>query len=419
MTCTVRAECPFLRDDRPRAPPGAPALAASGRRTPCDAAVGELSMLVTDARQTRRGSACSTTAPPLTVEVGVAGGAGEYFPGRRARCDRLSEPYRNKTSPGRHRTGTHRNALEGSRAQSELSEEECLMRYLRARSYAAVLVSGAACGRPGYQPRRHVNGGGGDQRRDSHARRATGDIPQLHLAAAYRCLLQRGEYRTVPAFVVPVTILDRRSRQAGRQSQLSLASTPVYSDNNTVVNLTLGKWNWSDGTPVTSRDVTFWINLLEANKKNIAFYIPGEFPDNLKSYKVTGPESIQLNLTGPVNPTWFTYDQLSQITPIPQQTWDKTSASGAIGNYDQTAAGAVQVFNFLTAQSKDIATYGTNPLWQTVDGPWKLNQYQSDGYVQFKANPAYSGPDTHAIEYFVEEPFTTDTAELRRAPLRQ
>ncbi len=195
-------------------------------------------------------------------------------------------------------------------------------------------------------------------------------------------------------------------------AKLSLASTPAYSDNNTVVNISLGKWNWSDGTPVTSRDVTFWINLLQANKKNIAFYIPGEFPDNLKSYKVTGPESIQLTLTGPVNPTWFTYDQLSQITPIPQQTWDKTSASGAIGNYDQTKAGAVQVFNFLTAQSKDIATYGTNPLWQTVDGPWKLNQYQSDGFVRFKANPAYSGPDTHAIQYFVEQPFTTETAEL-------
>ncbi len=171
---------------------------------------------------------------------------------------------------------------------------------------------------------------------------------------------------------------------------LSLAKTTTYSDNNSVVSITLGKWNWSDGTPVTSRDVSFWINLLEANKKNIAFYIPGEFPDNLKSYKVTGPQSIQLNLSAPVNPTWFTYDQLSQITPIPQQTWDKTSASGAVGNYDQTQSGAVKVFNFLTSQAKDIATYGTNPLWQTVDGPWKLNQYQSDGYVQFKANPAYS-----------------------------
>ncbi len=83
---------------------------------------------------------------------------------------------------------------------------------------------------------------------------------------------------------------------------LSLAKLPTYSNNNTVVNINLGKWNWSDGTPVTSRDVTFWINLLEANKKNIAFYIPGEFPDNLKSYKVTGPESIQLTLTGAGKP---------------------------------------------------------------------------------------------------------------------
>lgn len=193
---------------------------------------------------------------------------------------------------------------------------------------------------------------------------------------------------------------------------LSLANTPTYTDNDTVVRITLRKYNWSDGTPVTSRDISFWINLLEANKKDIAFYIPGEFPDNLKSYKVTGPESIQLNLKAPVNPKWFTYDQLSQITPVPQQTWDKTSASGAVGNYDETRAGAVKVFNFLTAQSKDIATYATNPLWQTVDGPWVLHQYQSDGYVEFKANPAYSGPDTHKIEYFVEEPFTTDTAEL-------
>ena len=118
--------------------------------------------------------------------------------------------------------------------------------------------------------------------------------------------------------------------------KLSLAEMPTYSDNNTVVNVKLGNYKWSDGMPVTSRDIGFWINLFEANKKSIAFYTPGEFPDNLKSYKVTGPESIRLTLTGPVNPTWFTYDQLAQITPIPQQTWDKTSVSGSVGNYDET-----------------------------------------------------------------------------------
>jgi peptide/nickel transport system substrate-binding protein len=193
---------------------------------------------------------------------------------------------------------------------------------------------------------------------------------------------------------------------------LSLAYPPKFSAGNTVVSIKLRGYKWSDGTPVTSRDVAFWINLLRANKKSFAAYIPGEFPDNVKSYKLTGPESVQLDLTAAVNPTWFTYDQLSQITPLPQQAWDRTSAPGAVGNYDETTAGAVKVFDFLTAQSKDIATYGSNPLWQVVDGAWKLDQYRSDGYVKFAANPAYSGPDNHAIEHFVEEPFTSDEAEL-------
>ncbi|MGH3276840.1 MAG: ABC transporter substrate-binding protein, partial [Streptosporangiaceae bacterium] len=193
---------------------------------------------------------------------------------------------------------------------------------------------------------------------------------------------------------------------------LSLAATPVYSDNNSVVTITLGNYKWSDGTPVTTRDVAFWINLLEANKATFAAYIPGEFPDSLKSYKIVDAKTIVLTLKAPTNPTWFTYDQLSQITPLPTQAWDKTSATGAIGNYDQTPAGAKAVFNFLTAQSKDISTYGTNPLWETVDGAWKLVGYQSDGYAKFAYNTAYSGPAVGKLKFFVEEPFTTDTAEL-------
>jgi peptide/nickel transport system substrate-binding protein len=193
---------------------------------------------------------------------------------------------------------------------------------------------------------------------------------------------------------------------------MSLAATPVYSDNDSVVTITLGNYKWSDGQPVTTRDVAFWINLLRANKTSFAAYIPGEFPDNLKSYKIVSAKKIVLTLNGSYNPTWFTYDQLSQITPLPQQAWDKESASGAIGNYDETTAGAQAVFNYLTAQSKDITTYGTNPLWKTVDGPWTLVNYQSGGYAKFEANPNYSGPTKPKLKYFVEQPFTSDTAEL-------
>lgn len=191
----------------------------------------------------------------------------------------------------------------------------------------------------------------------------------------------------------------------------SLAALPTYSNNNSVVTIHLNNYTWSNGSPVTTRDIAFWINLLKANKASFAAYIPGEFPDNLKSYKIVNSKTIVLTLTGSFNPTWFTYDQLSQITPLPR-AWDKTSATGAVGNYDQTPAGAKAVFNFLTAQSKDIATYGTNPLWKVVDGPWKLVAYSSNGYAKFEANTAYAGPSNHALKYFVEQPFTTDTAEL-------
>jgi peptide/nickel transport system substrate-binding protein len=193
---------------------------------------------------------------------------------------------------------------------------------------------------------------------------------------------------------------------------LSLAALPVYSHDDSVVTIHLGDYRWSDGTPVTTRDVAFWINLLRANKTSFAAYIPGEFPDNLKSYQVVNATTIVLTLNGSYNPTWFTYDQLSQITPLPTQAWDKTSLSGKTGNDDETTAGAKAVFAFLTAQSQDISTYGSNPLWQTVDGPWKLVGYQSGGYAKFAANTAYAGPAKPTLSFFVEEPFTSDTAEL-------
>lgn len=192
---------------------------------------------------------------------------------------------------------------------------------------------------------------------------------------------------------------------------MSLAAPPTYSHNNSVVTIHLNNYTWSDGKPVTTRDVAFWINLLEANKGTFAAYIPGEFPDNMKSYKIVDDKTIVLTLNRSYNPTWFTNDQLSQITPIPR-AWDKTSADGKVGDYDKTTAGAKAVFNFITAQSKDTATYSTNPLWKVVDGPWKIANYQSSGYVKFEANENYAGPSKPKLKFFVEQPYTTDTAEL-------
>lgn len=191
----------------------------------------------------------------------------------------------------------------------------------------------------------------------------------------------------------------------------SLGNPPVYSDNGTVVTVSIKHWKWSDGTPVTTRDLMFWLNILKANKSEWADYTPKQFPDNVTSIKVLSPYAIQMKLDQSYGPSFFTGNELSQITPIPQHVWDKTSATGKVGNYDETPAGARAVLAYLESQSKDLKTYATNPLWQTVDGPFKLSGYTLTGKVTFVPNKAYSGPAKPRVSEFVEVPFTSQDAE--------
>lgn len=192
---------------------------------------------------------------------------------------------------------------------------------------------------------------------------------------------------------------------------LSMAQLPVYTDGGKTVTIHLKSYKWSDGKPVTSRDVEFFMNLLKANKDVYASYTQGLFPDNVASYSAPNATTFVMNLTRPFNQQWFTNDQLNLIQPMPQHLWDKTSASGAVGNADQTAAGAKQVYAYLNSQAKDLSTYATNPLWQAVDGPWKLSSFSSSGPVSFVPNKSYSGPVKPKLSKLTELPFTSTTAE--------
>jgi len=194
---------------------------------------------------------------------------------------------------------------------------------------------------------------------------------------------------------------------------ISLADPPTYSKGNTVVTVTLKPWKWSDGAPVTARDVQFFYNLYVANKNQIATYVPGNFPDNVASFRIVSPRTFQLTLKAPVNPVWFTDNELTDFVPLPQQVWDKTSATGKVGDYDLTTAGAKAVFKFLYGQSSKLQTYGTNPLWQVVDGPWKLSSYNpTTARTVFVANKAFSGPDKPKLAGYVLESFPSQTAEV-------
>ena len=198
---------------------------------------------------------------------------------------------------------------------------------------------------------------------------------------------------------------------------LSIGNAPVYSDGNRVVTITLKHYVWSDGETVTARDVGFWINMLKANKADWASYVPRGFPDNVASWKALGPATVQLRLTGSYNPTWFTYNELSQITPLPI-AWDRTSLTGpapspATANLpDTTTAGARAVYGFLNSQAKKVSSYASSPIWSVVDGPWKLASMTGDGLGTFVPNKSYSGPQKPHLAKFVELPFTSTTAEF-------
>jgi peptide/nickel transport system substrate-binding protein len=193
---------------------------------------------------------------------------------------------------------------------------------------------------------------------------------------------------------------------------LGPADAPAYSDGGKTVTIQLKGWKWSDGEVVNAQDVAFWLNMMKAEKANYGGYTPGTLPDNLASFSVTAPDTIVLHLTKAYGSTWFTYNQLAEITPMPL-AWDVTHAGATPGSggCHTSTAGCAAVFSFLTAQAKDTSTYATSPVWSVVDGPWKLSAFTVAGADTFVPNKAYSGSPKPTLSAFKYVTYTTDAAE--------
>jgi peptide/nickel transport system substrate-binding protein len=192
---------------------------------------------------------------------------------------------------------------------------------------------------------------------------------------------------------------------------LSPANAPVFSNGGKTVTITMKGWKWSDGATVDASDVAFWLNMLKAEKDNYGGYTPGLLPDNMKSFKVTSPNTIVINLTKGYGQQWFVYNQLSDITPLPPtQDVTKAGAAPGSGGCDVSAAKCAAVFNYMTAQAKATSTYATNSVWTTVDGPYKLLNYSPTGNMELVPNSKYSGSPKAdiSLKYVV---YTDDTAE--------
>jgi peptide/nickel transport system substrate-binding protein len=185
---------------------------------------------------------------------------------------------------------------------------------------------------------------------------------------------------------------------------VSVANLPTLSGR--VVTIRLKHYMWSNGTQVTANNVKFWLNMELAEPDNYGAYTG--FPTNVSDIKVVSPTELQMTLNHPYSLTWFLYNDLSQVTPMPT-AWDRT-ASGP-SNCEAVVKDCVAVYNYLAGQAKDLTTYVSSPIWSIVDGPWRLSAFNADGHVTFVPNPKYSGPVKPKLAEFQEVPFTTDAAE--------
>jgi peptide/nickel transport system substrate-binding protein len=198
-------------------------------------------------------------------------------------------------------------------------------------------------------------------------------------------------------------------------SSLSLANYPTFTNGGKTVTITLKHYMWSNGTQVTAQNVMFWLNMEQA-VGNVDYGAYTGFPNTeVTSMTVASPTTLVLTLNKAYNQQWFVYNDLSQITPMPE-AWDRT-ASGP-SHCSTTVSDCAAVYKYLDAQSKNLSGYVASPLWSVVDGPWKLSGFNADGHVTMVPNTSYSGPVKPKLSEFQELPFTTDTAEYNvlRAP---
>ena len=199
---------------------------------------------------------------------------------------------------------------------------------------------------------------------------------------------------------------------------LSLAYLPTYSNGDKTVTIRMKtNYKWNDGQPVTASDSLFFLDELKAAVKesgsNWGQYSPGVgIPDQVVSASAPNATTLVLNLNKPVNPTWFTENNLAQIQPMPVYAWAKSSATGPVLDFTNPA-NAKAIYDFLAKASGSTGTYATNPLWQVVNGPYRLTAFNNTtGAYTMAPNPSYDGPKSKVVPTLQAVPYTSDTSEF-------
>ena len=119
--------------------------------------------------------------------------------------------------------------------------------------------------------------------------------------------------------------------QVGIDYNISPANAPTWSNGDKTVTVDFKGWKWSNGETVDAADALFYLNIFKANKTQAAAYTPpvasigaDYIPDNIVSATADG-NVLTLNLDKSYNAAWFTQNELTDLTPMPQ-AWDLTAA---------------------------------------------------------------------------------------------
>jgi peptide/nickel transport system substrate-binding protein len=202
------------------------------------------------------------------------------------------------------------------------------------------------------------------------------------------------------AFLISQLYVPLYNLQVGGSMQVnyatSLALPPKFSDGDRRATITLRSGaNWSDGKPVTADDVLFSIAMLKAAVKSSAAnwdqYTPGLIPDNIASATAVNSGTVQITFKRAYNPAYLLGNELAYtITPMPSNEWNIASAGGPHLNW-RDPANATKIYSFLNKQGASLASFGSNPLWKVVDGPFKLGSFNTtNGSFTLDTNPRYA-----------------------------
>ena len=147
------------------------------------------------------------------------------------------------------------------------------------------------------------------------------------------------------------------------------------------------------------------------NKDEWASYKEGFFPDGA-TLDIKDEHTFSITTEDSFAPAWFIDNQINKVALLPQHAWDKSSADEAVSDMDRTPEGAQAVFAYLQGEAKKLSSYADNPLWQTVNGPWKLKEFTPEQGLTLVPNENYWGKDKPQIDALIYKSFTGDGAEF-------